>query len=74
MTNQSLNKTLENLKIDTAIIKKLNDNNIYEVKNLWNLNRQNLKELNLTDPEIKHLIIKLQLHGIDLGKKIYNRN
>ena len=29
---------------------------------------------NLTDGEIKHIIIKLQLLSIDLNKKVYNKN
>ena len=74
MTKKSLNLSLDTLEIDTEIIKKLNQNNIFEVKDLWNLKRKNLKELGLTDPEIKHITIKLQLHSIDLNKKIYHKN
>lgn len=44
------------------------------VKDLWNLIRKNLKDLGLTDNEIKHITIKLQLHSIDLNKKIYHKN
>ena len=74
MTKKALNASLDTLEIDADIIKKLNQNNIFEVKDLWNLKRKNLKELGLTDPEIKHITIKLQLHSIDLNKKIYHKN
>ena len=59
MSKSALNLSLETLEIDTEIIKKLKQNNIYEVKDLWNLKRKNLKELGLTDQEIKHFTIKL---------------
>ena len=74
MSKAYLNSSLESLEIDHDIIKKLNQHNIIEVKDLWNLKRQNLKDLGLTDTEIKHITIKLQLHSIDLNKKVYNRN
>ena len=72
--NKHLTSPIETLEIDTNIIYKLNQNNIYNVKDLWNLKRNNLKELGLTDLEIKHITIKLQLHSIDLNKKIYHKN
>lgn len=53
MTKNSLNANLSSLEIDSIIIKKLNQNNIYEVKDLWDLTRKNLKELGLTDNDIK---------------------
>lgn len=74
MANSSLNETLESLEIATAIIQKLNQNNIFKVKDLWNLNRKQLKSFGLTDSEIKHITIKLQLNSIDLNKKIYHKN
>lgn len=74
MTSISPTASLDALKIDIDIIKKLNKHNIYKLKDLWNLKRTQLKELGLTALEIKHLTIKLQLHGIDLNNKIYNKN
>lgn len=74
MSNNKLKASLETLEIDTDIIKKLNQNNIYEIKDLWHLKRKNLKDLGLTDYEIKHITIKLQLNSIDLNKKIYHKN
>ena len=69
-----LTAPIETLEIDTNIISKLHQNNIYNVKDLWNLKRKNLKELGLTDSKIKHITIKLQLNSIDLNKKIYHKN
>ena len=72
--NKHLTDNLETLGIDNNIISKLKKNNIYKKKDLWNLKRKDLKELGLTDLEIKHITIKLQLNSIDLNKKIYNKN
>lgn len=74
MANNPLTAPLSSLELDSAIIEKLNKNNIIEVNDLWKLKRKNLKQLGLTDTEIKHITIKLQLHSIDLNKKIYHRN
>lgn len=71
MSNSYLNISLSKLEIDKNIIEKLNKNNIYEIKELCSLKRKDLKELGLTDQEIKHITIKLQLHSIDLNNKIY---
>ncbi|MBQ8681412.1 MAG: hypothetical protein IJ509_00665 [Bacilli bacterium] len=74
MTNNALTSSLKTLEIDTTIINKLNQNNIFAVKDLWKMKRKNLKEIGLTDTEIKHITIKLQLHSIDLNQKIYHKN
>ena len=74
MPNISLEDSLKQLAIDSKIIQKLNNNHIIKIKDLWQLKRKNIKELGLTDTEIKHITIKLQLHSIDLNKKIYTKN
>ncbi|MCI6266096.1 MAG: hypothetical protein MR598_04550 [Erysipelotrichaceae bacterium] len=74
MPNISLEDSLKQLAIDSKIIQKLNNNHIIKIKDLWQLKRKNLKELGLTDTEIKHITIKLQLHSIDLNKKIYTKS
>lgn len=74
MLNISLEDSLKQLAIDSKIIQKLNNNHIIKIKDLWQLKRKNLKELGLTDTEIKHITIKLQLHSIDLNKKIYTKS
>lgn len=62
------------LNIDIKIVDKLKENNIVTIEKLWNLKRNDLKKMGLTDGEIKHIIIKLQLHSMDLNKKVYNKN
>ncbi len=74
MTKHTLNESLSKLNIDEKIIKKLNKNNIFLIKDLWVLKRKNLKEIGLNDQEIRHISIKLQLNSIDLNQKIYSKN
>lgn len=74
MTTNSLTSNLKSLEIDSKVLEKLNQSNIIAVKDLWLLKRKDLKNIGLTDSEIKHITIKLQLHSIDLNKKIYHKN
>lgn len=55
---------------DDKISNILISNNILKVGELWNLKRKDLKEFGLNDNQINKIIIKLQLLGIDLNKKI----
>ena len=66
-----LDNPIEYLKINITITNKLKKNNIFLIKDLWYLKRKDLKALDFTDIEINEIIIKLQLNGIDLNKKIY---
>lgn len=63
---------IEELKIDKKIIKKLVDNNINYIKDLWILKRKDLKMMSFSDIEIKKITIALQLSGLDLNKKMYD--
>lgn len=63
---------IDKMNISLKIINKLKENDIYEIKDVWVLKRKQLKELGLTDKEIKSIIIALQLEGLDLNKKIYD--
>jgi DNA-directed RNA polymerase alpha subunit len=74
MLNIFLKEKIKELEIDSDIIRKLNDNNIYTINDLWNSNRIELKKLKLTDNQINQIIIKMQLYGIDLNRRIYNKN
>jgi DNA-directed RNA polymerase alpha subunit len=65
---------IEKLEIDYDIIIKLNNNAIYTINDLWNLSRRDLKKLKLTDGEINQIIVKMQLYGIDLNRRIYHAN
>lgn len=66
-----LEKEIKELDIDKKIINKLKENNINHIKDVWILKRKDLKELGLIDSEINQIAIKLELHGLDLGKKKY---
>lgn len=70
MTNRTDNITKLNLTIN--LTKKLYDNNINTINDIWILKRKDLKNIGLTDKEIKSIIIALQLEGLDLNKKIYD--
>lgn len=62
---------IEKLELDEKIIKILKNNNVSMVKELWQLRRQDLKKMELTDTQINHIIVHLQLKGYDLNKKTY---
>jgi DNA-directed RNA polymerase alpha subunit len=68
----SLEDKIENLNLSKNINKVLKDNDINYIKDLWQLNRKQLKSLKLKDNEIKDIIISLQLQGLDLNKRIYD--
>lgn len=71
MKKDILNKKVEVTNLNNKIIKILKDNNINTVYDLWNLARKDLKKMGLNDADINTVIIKLQLMGLDLNKKIY---
>lgn len=62
---------IESLELSYSITKKLKDNKILIVEDLWKLNRETLKKLGFNNYEINDIIIKLQLRGLDLNKKKY---
>jgi hypothetical protein len=66
-----LEKNIEELQLNESILMKLKDNNIIKVKDLWKMKRKELKQLGFNDNEIGHIIVKLQLHAIDLNKRVY---
>lgn len=74
MSNKAINSEITLLGLDRSIENKLRTNSINYIKELWSLKRKDLKKLGLTDSEIKHIIIKLQLHSMDLNQKVYNKN
>ena len=66
-----LEKTIEELGLNSKITNKLKANNILSIKELWKMKRKDLKILGFSDNEISQIIIKLQLHAIDLNKRVY---
>ena len=69
MNSALLDQDISYLNLNPKIINILKDNDILSVYDLWIQNSKNLKKINLNDQEIKEIIIKLELHGIDLNKK-----
>lgn len=70
-TYKCLENSINTLEIDQSILDILNNNNIYKIKDLWELKRNNLKDMNLTDNQIKLISIKMQLQGVDINRKKY---
>ena len=68
-----LNRQIRFLGLTIQLENKLLDNNINLIYDLWILKRSNLKKF-LNDREISDIIIKLQLHGLDLNKKFCKIN
>lgn len=66
-----LEKNIEELGVETKILKTLKDNNINTIEDLWKMKRKELRDLKLSDSEITKITIKLQLFGLDLNKKVY---
>ena len=71
MAKVNVEEKINKLGIDSSIIKVFNDNNIITINDLWKLKKKDLKNLNFSNEEINHIIIKMQLNGIDLNKKKY---
>ena len=59
------------LGIDGDIIDIFKDKNIFTINDLWSLKRKDLKDMDFTSEQINHIIIKMQLNGIDLNRKKY---
>ncbi len=74
MSNLLLNNHIDKLNVDCETLLILKNNQIYTIKDLWKLKKRDLKKFNLTHNQINHIIIKMQLYGIDLNRRIYNKN
>lgn len=71
MSNLNVDESIKKLGLDVSIINKLEENNIKTINDLWCLKRKELKIMNFNTSEINHIIIKMQLCGLDLNKKMY---
>lgn len=67
-----LENSITILDLDNNINSILKNNNITNIKELWVLKRNVLKDLGLRDNQINQIVIKLQLKGLDLNKKVYD--
>lgn len=70
--NSNIEKSISILELDKETNNLLKKNNICKIEDLWILNRKKLKEMGISDTEIKQIVIKLQLLGLDLNKKMYS--
>ena len=71
-TNIYAEKDIKILELESDIVKVLLDNEIKTVGDVWVMNRKKLKAIGLKDSDIKQVIIKLQLLGLDLNKRMYS--
>lgn len=73
MKNKFLEEKVISVFDDEKTLDIFSENNINFIKDLWILKRKNLKDIGLNDTQINSIIIKLQLHGLDINKKIYSK-
>ena len=71
MSKINVNEKINKLGIDDSIVKVFNSRDIITINDLWSLKRKDLKDMNFSGEQINHIIIKMQLNGIDLNKKKY---
>ena len=69
MVSSYLENDILILNLNKKINQILKENEINSIEDLWIKNRANLKKMGLNDKEIKEVIIKLELIGLDLNKK-----
>ena len=62
-------KNINELSLKKEIIDKLNEKEVFLIKDLSSLRRRVLKEYGFSNDEINDIIITLQLVGLDLNKK-----
>ena len=63
-------ESIEVLNFSAELLSKLKEHDILLVEDLWVLTRKELKQLSFCDRDIHEFIIRLELHGLDLGKRI----
>lgn len=68
-----LNQDIIKLDLESKLIEKLKNNNVNVINDLWKLKRTDLKKMGLNDTDINQIMIKMQLQGIDLNKKVYKQ-
>lgn len=74
MKNKHLEKDISVLELSSSIEKFLRANEINYIKDIWILKRKDLKNLGLKDSDINTIVVKLQLFGLDLNKKVYSKD
>ena len=70
--NKFLDEDITFLNLNNTLSNILKNNNIYKVNDLWLYNKKDLKNIGVNNNDIKEIVIKLELLGLDLNKK-YNK-
>lgn len=71
MIRIDVSEEISKLGIDDSIISIFKSKDINTIAELWSLKRKDLKEMNFSSDQINHIIIKMQLKGMDLNRKKY---
>lgn len=74
MKKATLDKSVLELELTEKVSKLLLNNNIITIRDLWIQTKSTIKKMGLDDSELKDLSIKLQLLGLDFGKKSYGKD
>lgn len=69
--NIFLDKNVSELELSSNLTEKLLNGKVFIVRDLWQKKRKDLKDMGLVDNEINQIMIKMQLHGLDLNRKVY---
>lgn len=72
MKMHNITDDIQKLNLSSPLTTKLKEKNLKTINDVWILKRKELKNIGFTDPEIKSIVISLQLEGLDLNKKKYN--
>lgn len=71
LNKKILDKDIDILDLNNRLLNCLRNNNINKISELWEKTRSDLKEISLSQEDIREVSIKLQLRGLDLNKKKY---
>ena len=66
-----LDQNLSELKLSDKTENTLRKNDKNTIKDVWAMKRKDLKGLGFSDSDIMQIVIKLQLQGLDINRKIY---
>lgn len=72
--NKQLDEPLYQLLLPNNILERLYEDNLKSIRDIWTLTREDLKKIGLSDAQINQVIIKLQLFGLDLNKRVYGKD
>lgn len=72
--DKQVEEKIEKLNLNEDIEIILKNNNVNTMQDIWKLKRRELKNIGLKDSQINHIIIKMQLEGLDLNEKMYDKN